>query len=86
MGVRDEWEKWSSQLSVQFKQLSLFDTWKIQVASVNEIWTHDLCDASVMLYQLSDKDTHLEAAQQQIDLLPTEWLHCSIRRWRIVPA
>ena len=30
--INDEWEKWSSDLGRQFKQLSLFDTWKIQVA------------------------------------------------------
>ena len=38
--------------------MSHIDTWNFQVAS-NGIPTHDLCDASEMLYQLSCEATQL---------------------------
>ena len=41
----------------------------------NKIQTHDLCDTSVMLYQLS-YEAALEAGQVRVQFIPIIWFIC----------
>ena len=56
----DERGKWSSHLSREFKQWSLYRHLKNSGGS-NGIRAYDLCDAGAMLYQLTFKATQLGA-------------------------